>query len=636
MRRSIRSKLLIYMLVSVLFYTLLLIISNSFLVERYYLKRSQRELQKTGSEIENLIASGQYDSKSETLELNGSNWEAIVNTERAKGLSVLIEGVNGNIFYPFNFNTLNAHMVTVTTVPAETSDIEVIGEAAETHAAESADEEAEANKTDASGETDNPDRTSEVNQSNTTGMSGTIDAPAENSPLIIVQRAYRIADAEPGQEDIRQEDTAQENTPETAKMEQLTLGIGSSFLNTAGNLSITQLEDGSEFRLSDDANLKVRTLSYRKPLANGLFLNVSTPLSVISEGVAISNQFSTIIGGITILFTVIWSLFISHRFTRPIKQMQAITSKMAGMDFNEKIKAGGSDELAQLAENINELSDRLDGTIKELNQRNQKLSEEVDKERKIDKMRRDFISSVSHELKTPIFLIQGYADGLRKNICSDPAKKDFYCDVINEEADKMNVIVRDLLLIARQESETTDIAIKPFEINSFIANVIDKYKIPAAKKGISMTFRPLPEITVIGDPFKLEQVLTNFINNAMDYVDADKKIEIRVEEQELQAQEVQAQKVQEQKAQQKHNIRISVYNSGTPLSKEEQMLVWNSFYKADPARNRSIGGAGLGLSIVKTIMEAHGQGYGTENAEAGVVFWFEVEVQTNESEYYGV
>lgn len=549
MNLSIRAKLLIYMLVSVVFFAALLIISNTFLVERYYLEKTKRELVDTGETLENIIKTASYDTAEGSLKLGSNKWDLVVQTERASGQSVLIEGADGSIFYPLNISNLAAHEITVTS---------------------------------------NPVMIMESDQNN-----------------VFVVENPALPEASPGTDRIPAGNLAAKEITVSLNMEERISGSIFTTVTSTG-------ENGSEFLLTEDRNLKIKTLSYRKLLDSGLIMQVSTPMSVISDGIAISSQFITVIGLITILFTVLWSMFIAHRFTKPIKQMRTITSKMAGLDFDEKIQVSSTDELSQLAVNINELSDRLDHTILELNLRNRKLAEEIEHERRIDKIRRDFISSVSHELKTPIFLIQGYADGLKANITKKPEKKDFYCGVIADEAEKMNRIVRDLLSIAKYESEAVCLQQERFCLNNFIENVLEKYNIAGMNNGIPLIFEPEEQLSVLGDPFKLEQVLTNYLNNAVEHADEQQIIRITLTSTPA------------------GKARIGVFNSGAPLAEDVQSQVWDSFYKTDPSRTRSIGGAGLGLSIVRMIMDAHGQPYGTCNRSSipGVEFWFELELST--------
>ncbi|HWQ43250.1 MAG TPA: histidine kinase dimerization/phospho-acceptor domain-containing protein, partial [Desulfosporosinus sp.] len=198
--------------------------------------------------------------------------------------------------------------------------------------------------------------------------------------------------------------------------------------------------DKSFFVTLEDPALKIESIRFQTELDNGLVLLVWVPIAQISESVAVFNRLTSIITLVIIIITGIWAFFISRSFTRPITQMNFITKKMAEMDFSQTLNVAGKDEISQLSGNINDLSDKLDRAIGELNSKNQQLELDIGHERKLDKLRKVFISSVSHELKTPIFLIQGYAEGLKTNVVIDEEKRNFYCDVIIEEADKMDIL----------------------------------------------------------------------------------------------------------------------------------------------------------------------------------------------------
>jgi two-component system sensor histidine kinase VanS len=381
----------------------------------------------------------------------------------------------------------------------------------------------------------------------------------------------------------------------------------SSFLGSQEILSYD--DDHSYFSLSKDSKLNINTLQYHTTLENGIQLLVSMPMSAISEGTAIINRFLTVIGLTTIAFTILWAWFVSYRFTAPITQMNRITDKMQALDFSESIQAKGKDEIAQLSQNINRLSNTLDSTIGELNRKNEKLAEDINKERKIDKMRRDFISNVSHELKTPIFLIQGYADGLKSNITLEE-KKNFYCSVISEEAEKMDGLVRDLLMLARMESGAMELYESDFELNHFLRTITEKYDLVARERGITIELYEGPELLVHADPVKIEQVVTNLLNNAMEHTEGEKVIKIG----------------SFPNPEGSSKVRVFIRNTGKAISQEDMDKIWNSFYKINPARTRNIGGAGLGLSIVKAILTEHHSDFGAVNKEDGVEFWFELTV----------
>jgi len=369
-----------------------------------------------------------------------------------------------------------------------------------------------------------------------------------------------------------------------------------------------QYDENSFFFITQDTNFKINTLRYQTKLENGVLILVWVPMSGISESAAISNKFTAIIGLIIILITGIWALYISGRFTHPIAEMNRITKKMAELDFSQVLKIDRKDEIGQLSQSINHLSYNLDDAINELNGRNKLLEQDIERERKLDHMRREFVSHVSHELKTPIFLIQGYADGLKSNVVSDEEKKNFYCDIIIEESEKMDNLVKDLLDLSQIESGIFPVNKTDFNINFIINDTISKYEPVLGKKNIHLEVDMAEVLEVNADPLRIEQIMLNLMNNAIDHAEGNKVIRLSVKPT-------------------SEKIRVSVFNSGSPIPNHALDKIWSSFYKIDQARTRGFGGTGLGLSIVRAIQEAHGNGYGVSNVEGGVEFWFDISLR---------
>lgn len=379
--------------------------------------------------------------------------------------------------------------------------------------------------------------------------------------------------------------------------------------NQIGNLS--DLESVSKeqqpyFQIQKDKELKMEFLTMITELKTGDFLIVRTPLPAITENASIANRFMMFTGIIVIILGSIWSYLFSKKFTSPILELNRITENMAKLNFSEISNIKSEDEIGELSKNINFLSHKLDNTISELNEKNQNLMEDIEKERKIDEMRKEFVSNVSHELKTPIALIQGYAEGLKSNVIEDEESKEFYCDVIMNESARMNQLVKDLLNLSQIESGYYEVEKNIFDISSMINSVLSTFKAVFEQKGINLKMLKDENILVYADMVKIEQVIINYINNAVNHVDDKKNILVTVKSIE-------------------DKIRVFVYNSGKPIPEEALDKIWTSFYKVDKARTRSYGGSGLGLSIVKGIQELHGNDYGVINEDDGVTFWFDVD-----------
>lgn len=357
--------------------------------------------------------------------------------------------------------------------------------------------------------------------------------------------------------------------------------------------------------VSQDQNEIEGLVSIVSMLNNGDYLLLSTPLVSIQESAAIANRFFLFTGLLTILLGLLVVYFFARNFTKPILELNHIAQKMAQLDFSARYVSHSKDELDELGESINSLSAQLDKSITELQAANQKLRQDIEQERRIDKMRKQFVSNVSHELKTPIALIQGYAEGLKLNVAEDQVSKDYYCDVIGDEADKMNRMVKELLELSQIEAGYIPLQTSVFDIKTLLQETLKKYDLLFRDKGIEVELQA-EQLMVKGDQVRIGQVLGNYFNNAIDHIDAEKKIRVAADRMEGRA-------------------RISVYNSGPPIPADAVDKIFASFYKIDEARTRAFGGSGLGLSVVRAIMDQHRQKYGVLNQTGGVSFWFELE-----------
>ena len=280
------------------------------------------------------------------------------------------------------------------------------------------------------------------------------------------------------------------------------------------------------FETRRDLQLNIDFLTLVTKLSNGDILAIKVPLVSIKESVDIANKFIVITGIIIIILGSIWAYMFSRKFTKPILELNNIARNMAKFNFSQKYNVRGKDEIGQLGQSVNYLSGELDRAITELNIKNKKLEEDIERERKIDEMRKEFVSSVSHELRTPLSVIQGYAEGLISNVTESEEDRKFYCDVIMKETDKMNKLVKDLLNLSQIESGYFHIEKTEFNITSLIEYVLNKYKTIFTEKNIQIQFELDESCIVYGDMVRIEQILTNYINNAINHIDGDRIIKI--------------------------------------------------------------------------------------------------------------
>ena len=347
-------------------------------------------------------------------------------------------------------------------------------------------------------------------------------------------------------------------------------------------------------------------------LDNGYSIILRTPIQGIKDNVNISTTLIKYVGGAILAVGIIAAFVVSTYITRPIKQLSNIAEKMSEMDFNARYEGSDKGEIGLLGKSMNNMSEKLEQNIAELKKANLELKKDIDKKEKLEIMRTDFLSNVSHELKTPIALIQGYAEGLKEGITDDPESMEFYCDVIMDEANKMNTMVKRLLTLNQIEFGNDEPEMERFDINELIASVADANAIRAGQKNMSIIFDNRNEHNFVwADEYKTEEVLTNYISNALNHCDGKRAIEVRTE-----------------KSENGGTITVTVYNSGKNIADEDLERIWEKFYKTDKARTREYGGNGIGLSIVKAIMDSMGQEYGVRNVSDGVEFWFNLDCKS--------
>ena len=344
---------------------------------------------------------------------------------------------------------------------------------------------------------------------------------------------------------------------------------------------------------------------------NQTMIIMSSSIESLKESIALSNGFMFYIVSLAVLLALISCFYVSLMITRPIKTLAKLSEQMGNFDFEAKYTGTSKDEIGILGCNMNLMSDSLKKAFDELKLANEKLQEDIKKKEEIDNMRKDFIANVSHELKTPISLIQGYAEGLNEGLCEDEESRKYYTEVIIDEANKMNIIVKQLLTLSALESGNQKLDISNFDMSELIAGVIETTGILLTDKNANIKFEA-KKILVKGDEFKVEEVLTNYISNAIHHVKENGKIEIKLIEKDK-------------------KLRISVFNEGKCIPNEDLTSIWEKFYKVDKAHSRSYGGSGIGLSIVKAIVEAHDNSCGVRNLENGVEFWFELDREIDQN-----
>lgn len=335
---------------------------------------------------------------------------------------------------------------------------------------------------------------------------------------------------------------------------------------------------------------------------------IRSPVESIRESVALSNRFLIYVGMGTLIICIGLVWYFSRRITKPIQELAELSDHMANLDFEAKYTSGGNNEIGELGDNFNRMSKKLEKAISELKQANNSLQQDIEQKEKMEQMRTEFMGNVSHELKTPIALIQGYAEGLKEGVNDDPESRDFYCDVIMDEAGKMNRMVKNLMTLNQLEFGNDKVEFERFNLTELIGGVLQSMDILSQQKDVKLIFREENPVYVWGDEFKIEQVVRNYVSNAYNHVNEEKIIEVKILREDGLA-------------------KVTVFNTGKPIPEEDVPRIWDKFFKVDKAHTREYGGNGIGLSIVKAIMESMHQQYGVKNYDNGVEFWFTLDVR---------
>ncbi len=368
--------------------------------------------------------------------------------------------------------------------------------------------------------------------------------------------------------------------------------------------------DIKESRTTDDGTVIERAVSRPdgkeyllcKRESGGIVSELRIQTDILNNSAYIAGEFITIIAVICLFLSLIWIFFFSMRFTKPIAKMSAVTEKMSELNFSESVPVSGEDEIAQLGNSINDMSVKLYSALDQLNRANEKLTNEIELERRLDVMRRAFVANVSHELKTPLSIISGYAEGLKLNINND--SRDSYCDTIIDETERMNRLVMSILELSKYESGQVEPKREIFDISSLAASSAER--ILSARKDITLVNRIPENSLVFSDLLQTEQILKAYIENALSHTREKGTVTLFCRDTK------------------DGKLKVYLENEGEQIDPAIMPNIWQSFWRADKAHSRNEGRFGLGLSIVSAIVKNMGCTYGVYNTEKGVCFWFTI------------
>ncbi len=360
------------------------------------------------------------------------------------------------------------------------------------------------------------------------------------------------------------------------------------------------LKDGSVFETAIDKHTKTEYLIYRTTMGGGINAELRVQTGLLKNSAQIAERFIGLVALACLFAALIWTYFSARKISRPISEMSEITESMAALSFDRKVKIDSGDEIGRLGSSINLLSERLSTTLSDLQKSNAQLRDEIELERQLDSMRRGFVANVSHELKTPISIISGYAEGLKLDI--NPASRESYCDTIIDESERMNRLVLSLLELSKYESGQIPLKKEIFSLSDMAKNLSERI---FADSAVTLSL-PNEEHLTNADPMQIEQVLKSLLENAKSHTPQGGTVCVNISEQD-------------------NALRTEVHNSGSAVSEEQMPKLWQSFYRGEESHKREQSRFGLGLSIVSAICKMHGHSCGVYNTKSGVCFWFETD-----------
>ncbi|WP_186809846.1 sensor histidine kinase [Paenibacillus polysaccharolyticus] len=307
------------------------------------------------------------------------------------------------------------------------------------------------------------------------------------------------------------------------------------------------------------------------------------------------------------------SVFFSRTVSKPLLMLRESANKMARLDFSNVSTDYRNDEFGEVACSLNTLATKLDNTLQELQRSNQQLHSDIQQKERLEQLQKEFISNISHELKTPLSIVQSYAEGARDLV--DQSNHDEYLSIIIDESDKMDRLIRQMTQLVKYDSDMFQLHIRTFSIKDLTERILDKFHILLKQRELNIQIKYWIQDRVKGDPEQIEHVIFNILSNSIRHAEPGSVIVIDME------------RTLENK------LQVSVKNTGDHIPEEHLHRVWERFYQVEPGRSRESGGnSGLGLAIVKHLLDAHGSNYGIFNVQNGVIFSFTLELSDEKNQ----
>ena len=364
-----------------------------------------------------------------------------------------------------------------------------------------------------------------------------------------------------------------------------------------------EYDENQYYEIRQEYYATAKYLVYGYFFNDDMSLEIYYPVEIIESNAQIASEVTFYLCLLIMFMLITTSIRIGLMVFAPLKNMIIQTKKMANMDFTAKCPPYKISDLNELSASINSLSRSLGIAMEKLQSENRQLETDILYQRKLEKSRRSFISNVSHELKTPIAIIKGYAEGMKMGVGCDSVEE--FCDIIIDESDKMNALIIRLMEYMKLNSGAYKIFSSEFNLAEVLSECAEGLSSKIEAKNIQYIADINLDYIAFSDALMVQNIFTNYLSNAISHIDYDRIIRVT-------ATDVGT------------AYRVRVFNTGKPIPGTDIENIWESFYRADKSHSREEGRFGLGLSFVATIQEMTGEKYGVENKKDGVEFWFDI------------
>ncbi|MBQ9072202.1 MAG: HAMP domain-containing histidine kinase [Bacilli bacterium] len=354
-----------------------------------------------------------------------------------------------------------------------------------------------------------------------------------------------------------------------------------------------------KFMLSDKTSVtyrvinpdfKNKTLIYGLKIDDGVYAFISTSLEPVSSTVSVLKKQLILVMIIVLILAFLIGNIISKKISKPMEKINKASKEITKGNFNVVFDTKSDiKELTELEESLNEMAEGLS---------------------KNESIKREMLANVSHDLKTPLTLIKANAEMVKDLTYKNKEKREKNLNTIIDEVDRLNLLVEDILNLSKIQSNSVELKLEKINLNTVILEIISKFEILCDKDGYTIEYDGF-DVDVVVDKKKIEQAIYNLINNAINYTGNDKKIFIKL----IKIKDI---------------IRVEIIDTGKGIEEKDIKYIWDKYYKVDKKYKRVTYGTGIGLSIVKEVLELHGFNYGVDTKKGkGTKFYFEIKKQKN-------